>query len=59
MPWSKRFFEPITLPDGRELKTLRDAAAYITKLPKAEQADQRWQAATRVLLLVAKVTAPK
>ena len=35
MPWSKQFDEPIILPDGRELLTLRDAANYITKLPKA------------------------
>jgi hypothetical protein len=38
MPWSARFDEPITLPDGRTLKTLRDAANYITALPKAEHA---------------------
>jgi hypothetical protein len=28
--WSSRFAEPIPLPDGRELVTLRDAAHYIT-----------------------------
>ncbi len=28
---------PITLPDGRTLSTLRDAGDYITSLPKAEQ----------------------
>ena len=32
----KRFFDPIVLPDGRKLMTLRDAAEYITALPKAE-----------------------
>jgi hypothetical protein len=26
----------IILPDGRKLKTLREAAPYITELPKAE-----------------------
>jgi hypothetical protein len=35
MPWSKRFYDPIILPDGRKLLTLRDAATYITELPKA------------------------
>jgi hypothetical protein len=36
MAWFKRFVDPIILPDGRELLTLRDAAEYITALPKAE-----------------------
>lgn len=35
--WSREF-DPIELPDGRELVTLRDAAAYITELPKKEAA---------------------
>jgi ATP dependent DNA ligase domain len=34
--WQPRFDEPIPLPRGRQLLTLRDAGAYITKLPKAE-----------------------
>jgi hypothetical protein len=34
--WDQQFFEPIELPKGKELVTLRDAALYITKLPKAE-----------------------
>jgi hypothetical protein len=36
MVWFKRFVDPIVLPDGRKLLTLRDAAEYITALPKAE-----------------------
>jgi hypothetical protein len=36
MPWSARFTEPIILPDGRKLLTLRGAATYITELPTAE-----------------------
>jgi hypothetical protein len=34
--WKRLFDDPITLPDGRELVTLKDAGTYITKLPKAE-----------------------
>jgi hypothetical protein len=34
--WSRQFSEPIPLPKGKPLVTLRDAAVYITKLPKAE-----------------------
>ena len=32
----RAFSEPIELPKGKKLITLRDAALYITKLPKAE-----------------------
>jgi len=35
--WSRAFDEPISLPRGRQLVTLKDAANYIQKLPKAEQ----------------------
>jgi hypothetical protein len=34
--WQRELEDPITLPDGRELLTLRDAAEYITALPNAE-----------------------
>ena len=36
MSWDQRFYDPIELPKGKKLVTLRDAAEYITKLPKAE-----------------------
>jgi hypothetical protein len=42
----QRFFDPIILPDRKPLATLRDAAQYITKLPKAEHDAEEWQAAT-------------
>jgi len=38
------------LADGRKLVTLRDAATYITKLPRAEQDFQIWQIAVEQLL---------
>ena len=41
------------MPGGRELLTLRDAADYITALPKAEHDFADWQVAMEVLLLVA------
>jgi hypothetical protein len=46
MPWSRVFEDPIPLPRGRQLVTLKDAAAYIMKLPKAEQDLEEWQAAS-------------
>ena len=36
---------PIELPKGKQLVTLRDAANYIMKLPKAEHDAKEWQAA--------------
>jgi hypothetical protein len=51
--WSRHFDEPIPLPRGRELVTLKDAGTYITKLPKAEHEAPEWQAAMQALILVA------
>jgi hypothetical protein len=56
--WSQTFVEPIPLPKGKPLVTLRDAANYITKLPKAEQDLPEWQAAMEALLLVAENDGP-
>ena len=51
MSWSREFEDPITLPDGRKLLTLKDAADYITKLPKKESDLPEWQTAIEVLML--------
>jgi hypothetical protein len=40
------------------LVTLRDAAQYITKLPKAEHNAEEWQAAMQALLLIAEYDGP-
>jgi hypothetical protein len=58
MGWDKKFDEPIPLPKGKPLVTLRDAALYITKLPKAEHDAAEWQAAMETLLLVAEHGGP-
>ncbi|WP_249791419.1 hypothetical protein [Bradyrhizobium sp. SRL28] len=47
---SASFEDPIILPDGRKLLTLKDAADYITKLPKKESDLPEWQTALEVLL---------
>jgi hypothetical protein len=36
MSWSRKFDDPIPLPRGRALVTLKDAGTYITKLRKPE-----------------------
>ena len=58
MHWSSRFDDPIPLPRGRQLVTLKDAANYIQKLPKAEQNLDEWQAAVEALLLVVELDGP-
>src|SRR6267378_1362194 len=56
--WDQRFFDPIMVPGRKPLVTLRDAAQYITKLPKAEHDADEWQAAMQALLLVAEHDGP-
>jgi hypothetical protein len=51
LSWSTPLSEPIELPDGRKLVTLKDAATYITGLPKKESALPEWQTAIEVLML--------
>ena len=58
MSWNQQFFDPIELPGGRKLVTLRDAALYITNLPKAEHDAEEWQAAMEALMLVAEHDGP-
>jgi hypothetical protein len=53
-----KFDERIPLPKGKPLATLRDAALYITKLPKAEHDAEEWQAAMHALMLVAEHDGP-
>jgi hypothetical protein len=57
VPWSARFDEPIPVPKG-SLVTLKDAADYITRLPKTEQHHPAWQAAVEALILVAENNGP-
>jgi hypothetical protein len=51
LPWSTPFEDPIPLPGGRELFTLKDAADYITSLPKKESDLPDWQVAIEALML--------
>jgi hypothetical protein len=48
--WSREFDDPIPLPRGRQLITIKDAADYIMKLPKAEQNLEEWQTAIACLI---------
>jgi hypothetical protein len=53
MPWDAEFEYPVP-----GLLTLRDAANYIMKLPKAEQAKTHWQTAGEMLLIAAEERGP-
>jgi hypothetical protein len=46
LSWSREFDDPIPLRDGRQLDMLQDAADYILKLSKAEQAETAAKVAT-------------
>jgi hypothetical protein len=50
MPWSTPFRDPITAPDGRALKTLRDAADYCTTIPKRAAMKPEWQHVAELLM---------
>ena len=56
--WSRAFHDPITLPNGRVLKTLHDAEHYATALPKTEQERVEWQTAAEMLIMAAKGERP-
>jgi hypothetical protein len=56
--WARPFDDSVRLPGGRELVTLRDAADYIMKLPKAEQNLEAWQTAVEALIMAAENRGP-
>ena len=56
--WNRAFEDPIPLPRGRQLITLKDAADHITKLPKAEHESGPWQAAIEALIMAAEGRGP-
>jgi hypothetical protein len=48
--WSLPFSEPIVLPDGSELATLRDAYDHLNKFPKSEQDAEERKVAAHCLI---------
>jgi hypothetical protein len=56
--WQRAFDDPIPMPHGRQLITLRDTALYVTELPKAQHDAPEWQAAMEALLLVGELGGP-
>jgi hypothetical protein len=58
MPWSRAFEDPVPLPDGRLLRTLRQAADHIQGLPADEQQLAHWHVAIEVLIAAAEDRGP-
>jgi hypothetical protein len=59
MSWSNRFDEPIELPDGRKLRTLKEAIAWLAKeIPKKEHALPKVQTAARMVTEAAENNGP-
>jgi hypothetical protein len=58
MSWSRTFHIPIPLPDGRMLRSLRDAGEYIQELPRATHERPEWQAAAEMLLRAVEGSGP-
>jgi hypothetical protein len=54
MSWNREFDEPINLPSGKLLTTLRDAGDYIASLPAKIHAQPQWQTPMAMLITAAK-----
>ncbi len=50
--WSRRFDRPIFIQNRQQpLRTLRDAAIYVSELPAVEQDAPRWKTAAEMLTM--------
>jgi hypothetical protein len=56
--WKRAFEDPIPLPRGRKVVTLKEAADYIMKLSKTEQSHKEWQDAIEALIMAAEDRGP-
>jgi hypothetical protein len=59
MSWFRRFDEPIELPNGKKLRTLKDAIAWLAKeIPKSEHGTKQVQAAAHCFTQAAENDGP-
>ncbi len=49
MNWTRRFDDPVPMPDGSTIRTIGEAAKYATSLPRTTGNTEPWQRAARVL----------
>ena len=52
MNWSRRFDNPVPMPDGSTIRTLGEAAEYAIRRPKKARSTEPWQRAAKGLQLV-------
>jgi hypothetical protein len=55
--WSRHFVDPIPTK-GKLIVKLKDAAAFILKLSRAEQSKPHWQAAAEAVIMAAEDRGP-
>jgi hypothetical protein len=48
--WQRKFDDPIPVPKGESLLTLKDAAKYVVALPAKTSAREPWQFAMQMLI---------
>jgi hypothetical protein len=53
MPWTKKFWHPIVLKDGRTITTLAEARAFMVDLHAMHSGAGYWQYAAELLLKAA------
>jgi len=59
MNWHRKFDEPIELPDGKKLRTLKEAIAWLAKdIPRSEHTMPKVQAAARMVTDAAENNGP-
>jgi hypothetical protein len=56
--WSRAFDDPIPLPDGGEIRTLKQAADHILSLPARTAKSPHWQLAMHCLIEAAEDREP-
>jgi hypothetical protein len=59
LSWSRRFEEPIELPDSRKLRTLAEAMVWLAKeIPKSEHKMEKVQTAAHLVTRAAEHGGP-
>jgi hypothetical protein len=58
MSWERPFDQPILLPSGPPVRTLRDAGNYIKKLLRSDRDTPEWRLAIQMLIDAAEDRGP-
>jgi hypothetical protein len=58
MNWSRRFDNPVPMPDGSTIRTIGEAAEYAIRRPKKARNTEPWQRVAKRLQLAAEHGGP-